>query len=243
MAGFKTHITFSGLIGLGYSGAAFGLYDVPLPTCILAGGLCGVSGMLPDVDSDAGVPLRESMAFAAAIVPIMLIDRFQRFDLSAESMILAGAGVYLFIRFIVADALRKYTVHRGMFHSLPAAVIACEFAFLLAPGEDVKLRVYTAGAVLLGYMSHLLLDEVYSLKMQRGRLRLKKSFGSAVKVFSSKLWPNVSTYLKLAILTFLVLKEPGWMQQHYHERIRPTGQAAGEAVEQVADSVVEQIIR
>ena len=230
-------------MGLGYGGAAFALYEVPLPTCVLAGGLCGVSGMLPDVDSDAGVPLRESMAFAAAIVPIMLIDRFQRLDLSAESMILAGAGVYLFIRFIVAEALRKYTVHRGMFHSLPAAIIACEFAFLLAPGEDVKLRVYTAVAVLLGYMSHLLLDEVYSLKMQRGRLRLKKSFGSAVKVFSSKLWPNVSTYLKLAILTFLVLKEPGWMQRHYQERIRPAGQSAGEAIEQVADSVVDRVIR
>jgi membrane-bound metal-dependent hydrolase YbcI (DUF457 family) len=130
-----------------------------------------------------------------------------------------------------------------MFHSLPAAIIACEFAFLLAPGEDVKLRVYTAVAVLLGYMSHLLLDEVYSLKMQRGRLRLKKSFGSAVKVFSSKLWPNVSTYLKLAILTFLVLKEPGWMQRHYQERIRPAGQSAGEAIEQVADSVVDRVIR
>jgi len=230
-------------MGLGYGGAAFALYEVPLPTCVLAGGLCGVSGMLPDVDSDAGVPLRESMAFAAAIVPIMLIDRFQRLDLSPESMILAGAGVYLFIRFIVAEALRKYTVHRGMFHSLPAAIIACEFAFLLAPGEDVKLRVYTAVAVLLGYMSHLFLDEVYSLKMQRGRLRLKKSFGSAVKVFSSKLWPNVSTYLKLAILTFLVLKEPGWMQRHYQERIRPAGQSAGEAVEQVADSVVDRVIR
>ena len=243
MAGFKTHITFSGFMGVGYAGAAYAFYEVPLPTCVLAGGLCGVSGMLPDVDSDAGVPLRESMAFAAAVVPMMLMSRFESVGFSPESMILAGAGVYLFVRFIVAEALRKYTVHRGMFHSLPAAVIACEFAFLLAPGEDVKLRMYTAGGVLLGYMSHLVLDEVYSLKMQRGRLRLKKSFGSAVKLFSSKLWPNVSAYAKLAIFTFLVLKEPGWMQQHYHERIRPVSRSATEAVEQTAGTVLDRIVR
>jgi len=243
MAGFKTHISFSGIMGIGYAGAAYAFYDVPIPTCVLAGGLCGVSGMMPDVDSDSGVPLRESMAFAAAVVPMMLMDRFRALGLSPESMILAGAGVYLIVRFIVAEALRKYTVHRGMFHSIPAAIIAAQLAFLLAPGEDVRLRIYVAGGVLLGYMSHLVLDEFYSVKMQRGRLRLKKSFGSAVKIFSSKLWPNVSTYAKLAIFTFLVLKEPGWMQQHYHEKIRPVSRTAVEAVEQTAGTVMDRVVR
>jgi len=66
MAGFKTHIGFSGLLGVGYGGAAFAFYDVPLPTALLAGGLCTVSGMLPDVDSGSGRPLRESMTAARA---------------------------------------------------------------------------------------------------------------------------------------------------------------------------------
>ena len=51
------------------------MYGVPWPTCVLAGGLCGVSGMLPDIDSDSGRPLHESMAFAAAVVPMMLLHR------------------------------------------------------------------------------------------------------------------------------------------------------------------------
>ncbi|MBN1908511.1 MAG: metal-dependent hydrolase, partial [Pirellulales bacterium] len=66
MADFKTHISTSGLLGVGYGAAAFVWFDVPWPTCVLAGGLCGVSGMLPDLDSDSGVPRRESVAFAAA---------------------------------------------------------------------------------------------------------------------------------------------------------------------------------
>ena len=218
MANFKAHIATSSLLGIGYGGAAYGFFDVPLSTCILAGGLCGVSGMVPDVDSNAGVPLRESTAFAAAVVPMMMIDRFGQFGLSPEWIVLARATVYLFIRFGLAALVRRWTVHRGMFHSLPAALVAGGLAFLLASGEDVWLRYYKAGGVVIGYLSHLLLDELCSIEWHRGRLRLKRSMGSCLKIFSHKLWPNVSTYLKLAVVTLMVLKEPGWMHDFRTQR-------------------------
>src|SRR5688500_4290560 len=50
MAGFKTHITTSTVLGVGYGVGAHMLYGVPIPTCALAAGLCSVSGMLPDID-------------------------------------------------------------------------------------------------------------------------------------------------------------------------------------------------
>jgi hypothetical protein len=212
MAGFKTHITVSSVLGVGYGGAAYFMYGVPWPTCVLAGGLCGVSGMLPDIDSDSGTPLRESIAFAAAIVPMMLLHRFQQMGLSHELIILAAAGMYLLVRFGVAWLLKHYTVHRGMFHSLPAAVVFGEIAFLLASGDDVRLRAYKAGAVVLGYLSHLVLDEIYSFQWRHGRLRLKSSFGTAVKLFGQSGWANLSVYLKLAILTAVILFEPQWPQ-------------------------------
>ena len=137
MPGFKTHITGSSLLGVGYGGAAYFMYGVPWPTCALAGGLCSVSGMLPDIDSDSSTPQRESMAFAAAVVPMMLLHRFQHWGMSHEMILLAGAAVYLLIRFGAAALLRLYTVHRGMFHSLPAAVVFGEIAFLLASGDDL----------------------------------------------------------------------------------------------------------
>ncbi|NQU25889.1 MAG: metal-dependent hydrolase [Candidatus Nealsonbacteria bacterium] len=236
MAGFRTHITFSAALGAGYAAAAYALFEVPLPTCVLAGGLCGVSGMLPDVDSNAGVPLRESMAFAAAVIPLMMLDRFGQLDVPTEWLVLAGAAVYLFIRFVVAAMLRKYTVHRGMFHSLPAAIIAGEFAFLLASGDDVRLRIYKAGGVTLGYLSHLVLDELYSMEWYHGRLRLKKSFGTALKLFGRNWWPNISTFAKLAILTYVVLKEPGWLPQHYGNDVRPT-------VERTATTMIDRVVR
>jgi membrane-bound metal-dependent hydrolase YbcI (DUF457 family) len=206
MAGFKTHITVSSLLGVGCGGTAYFMYGVPWPTCVLASGLCGVAGMLPDIDSDSGTPLRESVAFAAAVVPMMLLRRFQHSGLSHELIILAGAAVYLLIRFGLAALLKRYTVHRGMFHSLPAALIFGELAYLLSAGEDWRLRAFTAGAVMLGFVSHLLLDEIYSIQWSRGRV--KSSFGTAFKLFGHDWMANVSAYAKLILLTAVILFEP-----------------------------------
>jgi hypothetical protein len=207
MAGFKTHITVSSLLGVAYGGTAHFMYGVPLPTCALAAGLCGVSGMLPDIDSDSSTPQRESLAFASAVVPMMLLHRFQHWGMSPEGIVLAGAAVYALIRFGAAALLRLYTVHRGMFHSLPAAIVFGELAFLLASGDDVRLRIFKAAAVSIGYLSHLLLDEIYSVEWSHG-LRLKSSFGTALKLFGQGVWGNLSVYLKLAILAAAILYEP-----------------------------------
>jgi membrane-bound metal-dependent hydrolase YbcI (DUF457 family) len=221
MAGFKTHITFSSILGAGYGTAAYFLYDVPIPSCILAGGLCGVSGMLPDLDSGPGTPLHESMAFAAAVVPVMLIHHLQRMGLSNEMIILICAGLYLLIRFGGAALLKLFTEHRGMFHSLPAAAIFGEVAFLLASGDN-KLRLYKAGAVVLGYMSHLFLDEVYSFEWSHGRVHLKNSFGTALKIFGHGWWANISAYAKLAVLSSLIFYQPNWMQWRFQQNTDQT---------------------
>ncbi len=224
MAGFKTHLAVSALTGIGYGAAAYGVYDVPASACILAGGLCSVSGMLPDIDSGPGRPLRESLSFAAAVVSTMLVDRFRQFNLPMDMIILASAAVYLAVRFGVAEFLRRYTVHRGMFHSLPAAAIFGELAYLLMTG-DVPVRAYKAGAVVAGYLSHLILDEMYSVEYRRGRMAFKRSCGSALKLFGRDLLPNVSAYAKLGLLTFLVLNEPAWMQKGYQDRVEQTADA------------------
>ena len=207
MPGFKTHITGSTLLGIGYGGAAYFAYGVPWPTCALAAGLCSVSGMLPDIDSDSSTPQRESMAFASAVVPMMLVHRFQHWGLTHEMILLAGAAVYLLIRFGAAKLLEMFTVHRGMFHSIPAALVFGEVAFLLASGDSLYLRLFTAGAVTIGYLSHLVLDEIWSVEWSHG-LHLKSSFGTALKLFGHGTWSNVSCYAKLLILTAVILFEP-----------------------------------
>jgi hypothetical protein len=213
MAGFRMHVTTSTVLGFGYAGGGYLLYGFAPETAIVGGALCGFAGMLPDLDSDYGVPLRETMAFTAAIVPMLLVGRFQSLALSYDAMVLAAVSMYLFVRFGVTNMIRKYTVHRGMFHSIPTGLIFAGVAFLVCGANDFPVRCFKAGGVFAGFMSHLLLDEIYAVQWIGGRWQAKKSFGTALKLFGDDGWANFSTYAKLVIVVMLILGEPSVMQR------------------------------
>jgi hypothetical protein len=208
MADFKTHITASTIFGLGYGGVAFGVFGMPLHDCVLAAAFCGLAGMLPDIDSGPGRPRREITAFISVLIPAVILIRLYQIGMAQSWRILIALAVYGVIRFGLPALLKRCTVHRGMFHSLVGAAIAGETAFLLLFGEETIVRWFIAGGVVLGFLSHLVLDEVYSVQWD-GRPRLKKSFGTALKIYSHSWWGNVSTYAKLAVLTLVVIVEPG----------------------------------
>lgn len=210
MADFKTHMTVSTATGavLAVAGYQVGMHET---TCILAGGLCSVSGMLPDLDSDSGRPLREATTLGAAVVPMLMVERFQRLNLNHESMVLAAAVVYVGIRFFMAEIFRRYTVHRGMWHSLPAALIAGMAAFLIMSSEDIRPRMFKTLAVVIGFMSHLILDEIWSVDFRRGKYSFKSSFGTALKLWGQNSWANYMTYGKLALMSLLVWQDEGFM--------------------------------
>lgn len=232
MAGFKTHITTSTVLGIVYGAAGYTLLGVRLETSLLATGLCSLSGMLPDLDSDTGIPLRESIAFGAAVVPMLLVDRLQNhLSMAPDLMVLTGALIYLVIRFGLAEILKRYTVHRGMWHSVPAAAIAGLTAYLLCSNHHGPFdHLFKTLAVVMGFMSHLILDEIYSIEFKYRLPRFKKSFGTAVKFWSKSTWANISTYGKLAILIFLIVLQNGHMgyenewtfiQEHWQEIAKP----------------------
>jgi hypothetical protein len=200
MAGFRMHVGTSSALGCGYAGVLYMIYGVPAPTATLAGALCGVAGMLPDLDSDYGVPLREAMSFAAATVPVFLVNRFESLELSRNTIIIIAIGVYLFVRFGIGTMIRKFTVHRGMFHSIPAMLIFGGITYLLTGTSPTNERLMMAGGVMGGFFSHLLLDEIYSFEFKSGRWRTKKSFGTAMKLWGDDGWTNFSTYAKVAVV-------------------------------------------
>lgn len=212
MADFKTHIATSSVIGVGYGAAGYLLFGPSsLPSCVLSAGLCGLAGMLPDLDSDTGVPVRETMTFASAVVPMLMIDRFQSMGWSHETIVLAGGILYFVIRFGVAALVKRYTVHRGMWHSLPAAAIFGLLAFLICSCDNMTLRLFKTGAVVLGFMVHLILDELWSIDFKR--MRLKKSFGTAIKLWGKRRWGNFSVYAKLAFLILFAFGDPIMMER------------------------------
>ena len=210
MAGFRTHITVSTLCGVVYGGAAVNPLAFTPEAALLAAGLTGIGGMLPDLDSDSGVPVREMSGVAAAIVPLLLMPRLLMHGMSQEGVLATLAAMYLIIRYGGSWVLRRVSVHRGMYHSIPAMLISGLIVYLEYHSPDQRVRLLLAGGVMIGFLSHLVLDEIYSVDFNGVRVRLNKSAGSALK-FISPSWVGTSVcYGLLGGLGFLAYLE--WAQ-------------------------------
>lgn len=205
MGNFRQHITASTATGVVYGLAGYAC-GVPASTCLLAGGGCSMAGMLPDIDSGHSRSFQECIYLAAAVTSMLLINRLKEFPINPELITLAGAGMFLFFRFGIGSMLRKMTVHRGIYHSIPMAVIAGEVGFLLSAGST-ELRLFKGFGIFLGFMSHLMLDEMFSVDLNNRRL--KKSFGTAIKLLDYKNIPaTIAVYTVLFFLAVLSTKEP-----------------------------------
>jgi hypothetical protein len=207
MASYRGHLVVSASLGAAYGGAALFATSFDWGPACLAAGLTTLGGLLPDLDSDSGVPVREMFNLAAAVTPLLLFDRIH-VDSPERKAVLLGA-IYLFIRYILAYIFKHLTVHRGMFHSIPALLISGLTTYLLYHNPDVRLRLYLAGSVMLGFLSHLVLDELYSVDFTGVRPRLNRYAGSALKLASPSWVATLSTYGVLLALGFLALIDAG----------------------------------
>src|SRR4051794_18594469 len=98
MASFPVHVTTSGILGVGVGVAGTYYLHYDWGACCLAAGLTTVGGMLPDLDSDSGIPVREMFGLAGAIVPLLLLERLNRQGLTAEQVLVLMGGAYLLVR-------------------------------------------------------------------------------------------------------------------------------------------------
>jgi len=203
MAGFRMHITVSSLCGIVYGGAAVKPLSFEPEVGILAAGVTALGGMLPDLDSDSGRPVRELSALAAAILPMLLVRRLLNSGFTHESVIVISAVLYFLIRYLGSHILRRISVHRGMWHSIPTMVIFGLIVYLEYNSNDVRIRIILAGGVMVGFLSHLILDELYSVDFNGIRIRLNQFAGSALKFFSPSWTGTTVCYAILGLLAYL----------------------------------------
>ena len=216
MANYREHITVSTLLGIGYGAGAFVGFGFTPVQGMLSACLTGLAGMLPDLDSDNGRPVREMFGLLGAVAPLLLVNRviaFLGLPGDPEVVMLVIVFLYVAIKYGGAEFIRRVSVHRGMFHSLPALLISAEAVYLAYPGPRPAVRALMAGGVALGFLSHLLLDELYSVHLKDSKLQLKKSSGTALKWSGEKLLANVVAYTLMTTLTYAVLYESGWFEQ------------------------------
>ena len=212
MAAFREHITFSTLLGAGYGVAASTVLGFSPTQGILAAVLTGIGGMLPDIDLDDGRPSREIFGFVAAIAPMFLVHhviRFFKLPYDAETILLSLIVLYIVVRFGVSELVNRLSIHRGMWHSIPAMIIAADIAYLGYPGPNIRSKILMGTGVAIGFLSHLILDEIYSVELNGVAVRLKKSAGSALKIAGPSFVPNVFTFALFCTMNFAVLNQMG----------------------------------
>lgn len=207
MAGFRTHITVSATCGVVYGGFVMRPLGYEAETAILAAALTAVGGMLPDLDSDNSVPVREMFGLASAVVPVLLIPWFVQFGLKPEGVLAAMLVCYVAIRYGVSRIFKHLSVHRGMYHSIPAMLIAGLVVYLGYHSPNYQHRVLFAVGTMIGFLSHLVLDEIYSVNFQGVRVKLKSSAGSAVKLVSPSWVGTAICYAILGGLIYLAYKD------------------------------------
>ncbi|MDH3347130.1 MAG: metal-dependent hydrolase [Desulfobulbaceae bacterium] len=208
MAEFKTHVTTGLLCGY-LAGIASVALDYKIenntPLCILAGSFIG--SFLPDLDHNDGKPF----SFVFNIMAISgLSIAFAYFIRSGPPSKLGWVAippmVGLFIRYGLGTIFKKYTSHRGIFHSIPAMLIAtlsiplALSSFHLSPIDISGISL----SVGIGFLSHLILDELNSAMNFEGILIVpKSSLGTALKFFSTSRPVTVTAYFILTALIYL----------------------------------------
>jgi hypothetical protein len=189
MANFPTHIGI-GTLASGMLATLTLAANVVGPESLIAVTAAGVLGsVLPDID------LKDSRPSQALFFGLATFFSFVALFLGAgrysivELWILA-AGTFLFVKYVVHAAFHRVSYHRGIFHSILAAsffalLTVLAYRYLLGRHEGVAWLA--GGFMFIGFMVHLVLDEIYSVDVMD--TRIKASFGTALKFWDGKhLW-------------------------------------------------------
>lgn len=202
MANFRTHITVAAAGGvlLAYAGFKAQWWSPWQALAICA--LTAFGGILPDIDADHSRSNRLIFTLFGVLALVMGAVLLQPW-LSPGALVLACAGLYIGVRYVGGALFSRLTVHRGGWHSLLAAALctltaaALSFHWLAQPAW---LAWCHGVAVLLGFLIHLLLDEIYSVDLAGGRL--KRSFGTALKPVDLSR-PAASLLMLIATVTLI----------------------------------------
>jgi hypothetical protein len=203
MASYRGHLTFSTILGAAYGVGGYWFFGIDPIAAGVGGVLTAASGLLPDLDSDSGVPVRTLFGAASILLPLLAVPRIIAVRTPLQEIVVYLILAHVFIRYGLSRMFKRMTVHRGMFHSVPGMVIAGLITFLIYHHWNPLVRAYVACATMLGFLSHLVLDELCSVDISGAHLRLNKFAGSALKFASPSWTATLGTYLLLAALGFL----------------------------------------
>ena len=202
MANFETHLAVASMSSGVFSITTLAA-NLATPTQATGYFLLGViGGLLPDIDSNNSTPVK--IFFKLLALGLAFASLFKlAYRYSVVELFTIWLGIYLVVRFIVFEAFTRLTVHRGILHSLLAAIFFGALTASIAY-HTVHLPADVAWlsglALLLGYVVHLVLDELFSVDVLNNTV--KRSFGTALKLANFSDW---RASIQLAAITLALV--------------------------------------
>jgi len=202
MADFKTHVgiatgagTVAG-IGLVFAGLA-SIGSLPWLVATVA-----LGGIMPDVDSDHSTSVRlifTLLGLAAAAGALL----WPPINTGWTGVLCLALGGWIVVRDISSLIFKHYSRHRANWHSLVAVAwislltVALTYRYGYQPASSAWLL---GGAMAFGMLVHLTLDECFSVDL--AGQRIKRSFGTALKLYDPNHRPTALLMCVLAVGTY-----------------------------------------
>jgi len=204
MANFNTHITVAAAGSLLATGICLQTAHLTQAESAALFAMGTLAGLLPDIDSDHSLPAQWIFSLLSLATALLILFGWQG-KLPLWQLLACAAAGAVVMRYIILKLFTRITVHRGLFHSLPAALLAGLATVVLGQhlmGWSLDFTWLAAAFITCGYLLHLLLDEMFSVNLMGSSL--KQSFGTALTLFAPAAWP---AYLLLysAVLAGIVL--------------------------------------
>ncbi len=206
MGNYRQHITFASFLGGAYSAAAFVFAGVHWFYGTVATLLTTLGGLLPDLDSPSGFELRSFtgiLGVLAAMAAWSVVGSLEPPPIF-EVQLWAMVGAFVLVRHGVRRVFSRLSTHRGISHSLPTCAAWGLATYLCYPSNYHGLRLLMGLAVMVGFFSHLLLDEICSVDLKGARVN--KAFGTAIKLWAPSAWSTLAMYGLLGYLSWLAIR-------------------------------------
>lgn len=207
MANFRTHLGV-GVVASGMLATLTMASSLVPANDLIKLALVGTLGsVLPDIDLQNSRASQAMFSGLALFVAFTLLFNFA-WQYSIAEMWIVWVSVFLAIRYCGHNAFHRFAVHRGIFHSLIAAVFfgfVTTIVFWHCYGTSPAISWLAGGFMIFGYVVHLLLDEIYSVDFNNNRV--KRSFGTALKLFNIKQPGPAAAMAGAAVLAFFLTPE------------------------------------
>lgn len=207
MANFKTHMGWGMIIGAAsVVGASLGSLVYGWDHLFLIFGMVLIGSFLPDMDMDEGLPFQILFGLlSVGVSGYVFYDLYTSGQRDVLLLILIPMASFFGMRFFVGGIFMRFTDHRGIWHSVPAAILIGLIVLRVMQsgriGDDLASKA--SMALMIGYVGHLILDEIYaSVNLAGGSLLPKRSLGSALKLYARSKISTVIVYAGIVYLWF-----------------------------------------